>query len=271
MSKSIRTVIADDESLARRGLKMRLADHPDIDIVAECSNGREAIEAANTLEPDLLFLDIQMPRLDGFDVIHRIQSDNLPLVIFATAFDHYAVEAFEVHAVDYLLKPVEPERLTAALNRVRERLGKKRSELEKHKLLSLLSEWDRQGHGQFAVRIRELVSADGPVTETLVIRDGHDIHRVNIDDIDWIDAAGDYMCLHVGEHTHVMRATMKELQSKLPPTQFVRIHRSTLVNSHRVIRVEASAFGKHSVVLANGASLTMSRGQREQLEALLQP
>jgi two-component system LytT family response regulator len=264
---NLRTLIVDDESLARRGLKLRLQRFPRIEIVAECQNGREALAAVAEHQAELLFLDIQMPGMDGFEVVRRLQDDAMPMVVFVTAFDHYALEAFEVHAVDYVLKPVDEERLEMTVKRVLERHAQRHSEGEKQRLIELVA----QITGEAAGRIERL-AADGAADrarQRLVIRDGSAIHRVPWDDIEWIDAAGDYMCIHAGGATHVTRATMKELEAGLDPRRFARIHRSTLVNIDRVEKVLPLENGKYQICLGGGHRLTMSRGYREQLGQLL--
>jgi len=262
----LRTLIVDDESLARRGLRLRLQKFPRIDIVGECQNGREALAAVAGLQAELLFLDIQMPGMDGFEVVRRLQGDAMPMVVFVTAFDHYALEAFEVHAVDYVLKPVDEERLAMTVDRVLERYAERQSEGEKQRLIELVA----QITGEAAGHIERLAveGAAGRSRERLVIKDGATVHRVPWDDIEWIDAAGDYMCIHAGGATHVTRATMKELEAELDPRRFARIHRSTLVNIDRVESIQPLENGKYQICLGGGHRLTMSRGYREQLAQL---
>lgn len=264
---TLRTLIVDDESLARRGLKLRLQKFPRIEVVAECQNGREALAAVAEHQADLLFLDIQMPGMDGFEVVRRLQDDAMPMVVFVTAFDHYALEAFEVHAVDYVLKPVDEDRLEMTVNRVLERHAARHSEGEKQRLIELVAEIT----GEAAGRIERL-AAEGNARaprERLVIKDGTTIHRVPYEDIEWIDAAGDYMCIHAGGATHVTRATMKELEAELDPRRFARIHRSTLVNIERVESIQPLDNGKYQISVDGGHKLTMSRGYREQLALLV--
>jgi two-component system, LytTR family, response regulator len=263
----LRTLIVDDESLARRGLKLRLQKFPRIDIVAECQNGREALAAVAEHQADLLFLDIQMPGMDGFEVVRRLQDDAMPMVVFVTAFDHYALEAFEVHAVDYVLKPVDEDRLEMTVARVLDRFAERHSEGEKQRLIELVAEITGEAAGQI-----ERLAAEGTANRSqqrLVIKDGSAIHRVPWDDIEWIDAAGDYMCIHAGGATHVTRATMKELEAQLDPRRFARIHRSTLVNIDRVETVLPLDNGKYQICIGGGHKLTMSRGYREQLRQLM--
>ncbi|MBS0394147.1 MAG: response regulator, partial [Proteobacteria bacterium] len=193
----IRTLLVDDERLARRGLELRLAAAPDVEIVAECENGREAIEKVAALAPDLMFLDIQMPGLSGFDVLAQLPQDAMPLVVFVTAFDRYAIDAFEARAVDYLLKPVEDARLEQALARVRQQLGERAALAQHERMLALLA--DVRGAGELApdeLLARVAGGAPARYPEVLAIRTGRDVVRVRAAEIDWIDAAGDYMCIH---------------------------------------------------------------------------
>lgn len=260
----VRTVIVDDEPLARRGLRLRLQKYPQIAIVAECQNGREALAAIAEQQAELLFLDIQMPGLDGFEVVRRLQEEELPIVVFVTAYDHYALEAFEVHALDYVLKPVDEERLDLTVQRVLQRLGQHRIEGEKQRLIELVARLS----GRDAATLERLgfagVSGAGG-HDRLVIRDGATIHRIPYAEIEWIDAAGDYMCVHVRGTTHITRATMNELEAELDPHRFARIHRSTLVNVDRVQSVSPLENGKYQILLDGGQKLTMSRSYREQL------
>jgi two-component system, LytTR family, response regulator len=260
---ALRTIIVDDESLARRGLRLRLQKHAGIEIVAECHNGRQALAAVAEHQAELMFLDIQMPGMDGFEVVRRLQDEDMPMVVFVTAFDHYALEAFEVHAVDYVLKPVDEERLAQSVERAQQRHALRRSEGEKQRLLELMAALTGAQPAQLEARVNE--GSEAASLQRLVIRDGSTVHRVPCGDIEWIDAAGDYMCIHAGGVTHITRATMKELEAQLDGRRFVRIHRSTLVNIERVSTVAPLENGKYRIELAGGQKLTMSRGYREQL------
>lgn len=262
----IRAVVVDDESLARRGLKLRLEEIGSVDVVAECRNGREAIASIRETEPDLVFLDIQMPGLDGFDVVRELQADNLPLIVFVTAFDQYAVNAFEVHAVDYVLKPVEQERLQTAIDKARAQLEQQRASDRKEQLLDLIMNLT----GKSESAIDELVEAGSrPFPDKLSIKDGDEITILQVADIGWVDAAGDYMCLHAGGNTYVMRVTMKQLEQQLDPTIFQRIHRSTLVNIRRVVKLTSHINGEFFLTLDCGARLKMSRSYKDKVKHLL--
>lgn len=260
----IRALIVDDEALARQGLAVRLERDSRVELLRSCKNGREALEAIAELEPDLIFLDIQMPGMSGFDVVERLQQDNMPLVVFVTAYDEYAVKAFEVHAVDYLLKPIEQERLQQALDHVADRMAGKRDQLEKRRLMDVVIRLT--GRSEDAVA-ELMVGEDHPVrySEKLAIKDGSSTTFVPVRDIDWIDAAGDYMCVHVKGETHIMRTTMKELESALDPNLFQRVHRSTIVNLDRVERVSSHINGEFHLTLSCGTSLKMSRSYKDKV------
>jgi two-component system, LytTR family, response regulator len=244
-----RILIADDEPLARERLRTLLAGEPWAQIVAECQNGAEAIEAIPRLNPDLVFLDVQMPGATGFDVIEAIGAAKMPLVIFVTAFDKYALRAFDVHALDYLLKPFDRERFQQALARARQQIeGRVNGDLER--------------------RLLELVQdlRPGPRLERFVVKSGGRVFFVRADEIDWIEAAGNYVKLHVGAESHLFRETMNALEAKLDPDTFYRIHRSHIVNIERVKELQPWFNGEYVVFLRNGTRLTLSRGYREKLQ-----
>ena len=266
----IRTLLVDDERLARRGLELRLAAAPDVEIVGECENGREAIERVAELAPDLMFLDIQMPGLSGFDVLARLPQDSMPVVVFVTAFDRYAIDAFEARALDYLLKPVEDARLEHALGRVRAHLGERALLAQHERMLGLLA--DVQGAGELAPEeLLARVAGEAPARypDVLAIRTGRDVVRIPSAEIDWIDAAGDYMCIHAAGETHVLRATMKQLESSLDPQTFQRVHRSAIVNLRRVRKLRPHANGEYFLTLESGQELKLSRSHRDKVELLL--
>ena len=266
MPRNITTVIVDDESLARRGLKLRLAELDDVEVVAECRNGREALSAIRELEPDLVFLDIQMPGLDGFDVVRELQGDNMPLIVFVTAFDQYALNAFDIHAVDYVLKPVEEARLAEAVERARERLAGTATDDQKQRLLEVIV--DLTGKSESA--IEEMLHTDEEsYPDKLTIKDGSEVTLVPTHDIEWVDAAGDYMCVHAQGETHVMRSTMNDLEAQLDPGTFQRIHRSTLVNLKRVVKLSSHINGEFFLTLDCGARLKMSRTYKDKVAHFL--
>ncbi len=253
---TIRTLVVDDEPLAVQGLSMRLASYPDIEIIGSCANGREAIKSIKTLKPDLVFLDIQMPGFDGFGVVQGLLDMEPPLIVFVTAFDDHAVRAFEAQAVDYLLKPVEVGRLNTAITRVRERLSGKNARAEADRLRAVI----------------EAVAPDKvPVAQDthsnferiINIRDRGQIFRIEIDHIERIDAAGDYMCIHSGGQTYILRETMKDLERRLDPKKFQRIHRSTIVNLDQVKEVKPHTNGECFLTLGSGAQVKVSRSYRD--------
>ncbi len=264
-SEKLKAIIVDDEELARQGLAMRLAEYEEVEVVQHCRSGREAIEAIVEHEPDVVFLDIQMPGMTGFEMIREIQVDIMPMIIFVTAYDAFAIDAFNVQAVDYLLKPVEAERLAEAISKTRLRKEQQSAVDEKQRLLNLVIKMT----GKSTAAIGELLDNQDELAEhadRLAIKDGSSITFVPIRDIDWIDAAGDYMCVHAKGVTHIMRTTMKELEAKLNPSIFQRIHRSTIVNLHRVEKVSSHINGEFHLTLSTGASLKMSRSYKEKVK-----
>lgn len=255
----IRTLLVDDEEIARRGLRVRLERAKDIEIVGECQNGAEAIASINLLSPDLVFLDVQMPELSGFDVLRAVQPKAMPHVVFVTAFDEYAVRAFEVHALDYLLKPIDDERLAAALRHVREvMLGTRGGAYAR----------------QFAEAIASLTrtSASPPDqlgSDRLAIPAGDRVMIIRLADIDWIQASDNYVSIHVGKKTWLLRETISALEQRLTPKGFARIHRSTIVNAQRVTELQSQPNGEFAVVLTDGTTLRMSKSYRAALDQLV--
>lgn len=268
MSASIRALIVDDEPLARRGLELRLREHADVEIVAQCSHGAEAVSTVAALKPDLMFLDVQMPGMDGFQTLESMPEDDRPLVVFVTAFDHFAVRAFETCALDYLLKPVEDVRLAESLARVREHLLDRNVEGQREKLLALL----RQVSGKPDLQLDDVLGGGLPEAlrerDMLAIKDGGKIVRVPADSIRWIEAAGDYMCVHADGETHILRATLKEMEEQLDARRFHRIHRSTIVNVQRVRSLRPHINGEYFLKLDSGHEVKLSRSYRDKLEFL---
>ena len=266
---SLSTIIVDDEPLARKGLAIRLSDHQDISLIAQCGNGREAIEAVRAYQPDLMFLDIQMPGLNGFDVLETIieQGLKMPMVVFVTAFDQYALKAFEVHAIDYLMKPADESRLAQTLEKVRQSLQAQEDEAHKNKLVKLVSNVT----GNDTNKILEELSKNDELTlsqysDVLPIKDGGELSRVPVNSILWIDAAGDYMCVHTDENTHILRKTMKQLEEILDPRTFIRSHRSTIVNKNYVNKFCSQLNGEYYLVMSNGKELKVSRSYKEKVK-----
>jgi len=267
---NIRTLIVDDEPLARRGLELRLATQPDIEVVAQCANGREALAAAAEHAPDLILLDVQMPGMDGFQVLEQLSVQGhgeLPAIVFVTAYDEYAVRAFREHALDYLLKPVEDARLDDALARVRAASDVKVLGERQRRMLALLEELTGEDANQVAARVDD--PEGGRWVRTLTIRDGRRISRVPIQNIGYIEAAGDYMAVHAGDETHIMRTTMKALLEQLNPQRFQRIHRSTIVNVAQVAKLDTHMNGEYFVELTDGTRLKLSRKFRDSLKVLV--
>jgi two-component system LytT family response regulator len=258
---TIRTILVDDEPLAIQGLRLRLEKHDDVEIIETCSNGREAIRAIKTNKPDLVFLDIQMPGFDGFSVVQGLMEVEPPLFVFVTAYSNHALRAFEAQAVDYLMKPVEEERLADTLDRVRQRLSEKRGAEEAGKLKEVLAE--------VAPDAMENAGGtdDGPASnrfEKLInIKDRGQIFRVDVDTIEKIDAAGDYMCIYTGDNTLILRETMKDLEKRLDPRRFQRVHRSTIVNLDLVRQVKPHTNGECFLVLDSGSQVKVSRSYRD--------
>ncbi len=269
--QKLRAIVVDDESLARQGLVMRLEQYADrVEVLQSCSSGREALQAIAELTPDLVFLDIQMPGMTGFEVIEQLQQDNMPMIIFVTAYDAFAVDAFNVHAVDYLLKPIEQDRLQAALEKAAERHGQDHLAVAKQRLLDIVIGLT----GKSEAAIQELLAEEGEqarYADRLAIKDGSSTTFVPVKNIDWIDAAGDYMCVHVQGATHIMRTTMKELEAQLDPSVFQRVHRSTIVNLARVEKVSSHINGEFHLTLSCGSSLKMSRSYKDKVKHLARP
>ncbi|TKR33853.1 response regulator transcription factor [Luteimonas gilva] len=264
--RTIRTLIADDEPLARRGLELRLAGESDIRIVGQVGDGEATIRAVSEHAPDLLFLDVQMPGLDGFATLRGIPAQQMPLIVFVTAYDHYAISAFEANAVDYLLKPVDESRLHQALFRVREALDRREASEHRGKLLGLLGALS----GRPALTLEEALQADGmhglrDPDAPLAIRDGARTVRIPPQNLRWVDAAGDYICIHTDGETYVLRATLAQLEKRLDPTRFPRIHRSALVNAGRVKSLRPHLNGEYFLMLDCGQELKLSRSYRDRL------
>lgn len=268
-STRLRTLIVDDEPLARRGLEIRLAEHSDVEIVGQYGDGAAAIEGLRQHRPDLMFLDVQMPGIDGFETLRNIPAEEMPLVVFVTAYDHYAIRAFEASATDYLLKPVEDARLHQALARVRQAHLQREASGHCAHLLGLLGELS----GKPPLDLDEALKPDAIEQlrrdDKLAVRDGGRTVRVDLGSIRWIDAAGDYMCIHTDNETLVLRATMRELEKQLDPQRFPRIHRSTIVNARRVVEMRPHTNGEGYLRLDCGQELKLSRTHRDKLALLL--
>jgi two-component system, LytTR family, response regulator len=255
----IRTLLVDDEEIARRGLRVRLERAKEIEIVGECQNGVEAIETINLLSPDLVFLDVQMPELSGFDVLRAVRPKAMPHVVFVTAFDQYAVRAFEVHALDYLLKPIDDERFAATLRHVCEVILETRDGAYARQIADVIATLTRSG----------TPAAEQLASDRLAIPAGDRVMIIRVADIDWIEAADNYVAIHVGKKSWLLRETISTLDQRLTPKGFARIHRSTIVNAQRVTELRSLPNGEFAVVLAEGTTLRMSKSYRAVLDQLV--
>ena len=252
----MRVVVVDDEVPARERLIESLEKQPDIELAGVGRNGEEAVQLISTEAPDLVFLDVQMPGLDGFGVLREISTESAPQIIFVTAYDRYAIQAFEAHALDYLLKPFTDERFEAALQRARDHIRTRTA-------------------GELSLRLARLLGDAGGNFDTpgyhdrIAIKSGTRVVFLEVRDIDWIEAAGVYVYLHVGPKAYLYRATVGQLYERLDPKSFLRIHRSTIVNSDRILELKSRSHGEYGIVLKSGIELTLSRGFRPQLETWL--
>jgi two-component system LytT family response regulator len=256
---TIRTILVDDEKLAIQGLQLRLEKFPDVEIIDTCANGREAIRKIKTEKPDLVFLDIQMPGFDGFSVVKGVMEIEPPLFVFVTAYEEHAIRAFEANAVNYLMKPVDEDKLADTIDRVRSRLTEKKSAEEAEMLKDVLAEVAPDAMDQLpadeetAARYEKLIN----------VKDRGQIFRVDVDTIEHIEAAGDYMCIYTGDNSLILRETMKDLERRLDPRVFQRVHRSTIVNLDQVRQVKPHTNGECFLVLDSGAEVKVSRSYRD--------
>src|SRR5919112_1137947 len=251
--KKIRTLVVDDEPLARERLTNLLSTESDLEVVGQCRDGEEALTAIQDHSPDLVFLDVQMPGLNGFEVIDAVGSEKMPLVIFVTAYDQHALRAFQVRALDYLLKPFDKERFSEALQRARAHIQRNETGDLGRRLLALVKDLRR----------------DQPKTDRLVVKSGGRLFFLRTDEIDWVEASGNYVRLHVGTTSHLLRETMNAIEGRLDPEKFFRIHRSRIVNMERIQEMQPWLNGEYAVLLRTGTRLTLSRGYREKLQERL--
>jgi two-component system LytT family response regulator len=250
---AIKILIVDDEPLARERIRSLLSVHADIEIIGECATGAEAVSSIARLDPDLVFLDVQMPDLDGFGVIESIGAAAMPTVIFVTAYDKYALRAFDVNALDYLLKPFDRERFETAVSRAREQIKQKKSGALNQRLLALIAD----------------IRAEPIRTDRLAIKSAGRVFFIRTDEIDWIEAAGNYVRLHTVAGEHLYRETMSNLEARLDAKKFLRIHRSVIVNVERIKELHPLFHGEYTVTLHDGTRLTLSRSYRDRLQELL--
>jgi two-component system, LytTR family, response regulator len=252
----IRTIVVDDEKPARMRLLELLRREADVEVAGTASDGRDAIDLIRTSRPDLAFLDVQMPQLDGFGVLQELSPDELPVVIFVTAYDKYAIQAFDAHAIDYLLKPFSDQRFESAIKRARKYLGTQEAREQAEELAAAAQE-------------RRSVDARSGYLERLVVKASGNVTFLDVDDVDWVEAAGVYVYLHAGPKVHLYRSSVTQLLQRLDPRRFVRVHRSAAVNTARIRELRARSHGDFTVVLQSGAEVAMSRGYRAELESWL--
>jgi two-component system LytT family response regulator len=262
MTRRIRTLIVDDEAAARRCLRVLLDDDPDIEIVGECRNGPDAVAAVKSLAPDLVFLDVQMPGMNGFDVLTNVGAERMPVVVFVTAYDRYALRAFEAHALDYVLKPFTDRRFNTALQRAKTHLEQSELAALTSRIFEFLTE-----HG--GTRGSSAARPQPEYRERIGVRSDERVFLLEVALIDWIEASGDYLVLHVGKQRFTVRGRMKDMETKLDPRRFVRIHRSAIVNIERVKELQPYFHGDYMVIMNDGTRLRLSRRRCEAFERLL--
>ena len=261
---SLKAIIVDDEPLACRILRRYLQDDSDIEVVQQCTNGVDALDAIHKFRPDLIFLDVQIPRMNGFEVLAALNPEEMPFVIFVTAYDDYALQAFEFHALDYLLKPLDQERFKKAVKHAKEQIRQHQENRLFHHVTALLSQY-RAGTGTG----NDQKEQNQSYASRLEIRSTGHVNFVNVDEIDWIEAADNYVVLHTSAGSHLMRESMSRLETQLDPNQFVRIHRSRIVNLSRIRELKSKGFGDRIVVLQDGTEIRVSRVHKEKLESAL--
>ena len=260
-STRIRTIIVDDEPAARRGVRLLLERDRTIEIVGEAANGAEAAALIRRERPELAFLDVQMPGADGFAALRDVGEAAAPTVVFVTAYDEYALRAFEVHAVDYLLKPYDDARFEAALRRAKEEVRRRQTDTVNARLTQLLD--------YLQANKDEPATGAGQPEDRILLKSSGEIFFLKAEEIDWIEAEGDYMKFHVAGRAHLMRETMARLEARLDPKRFIRIHRSTIINIDRLRKLSPSFAGEYAVVLHDGTKLKLSRGYHERIASLL--
>lgn len=271
MNLKIRAIVVDDESLAREVLLVMLGNDSEIEVIAECRNGREAVKIIREQSPDVVFLDIQMPELDGFQVVEEIGAERMPVTVFVTAYDKHALRAFEAHALDYLLKPFDYDRFESALQRAKNFVRQKKlGEMSENLFAALQDLKPLSGAAplQTDAGKNEKANSTKPL-ERVVIKSGGRIYFLKTENIDWVEAAGDYLTLHSGDKTHLIRETMSNFYGELDAKKFLRIHRSTIVNVERIRDIQPLFKGEYVITLIGGKRLKSSRGYRRELQSLL--
>lgn len=271
MNRTIRALIVDDESLAREALLVMLNDDPEMEVVAECRNGKEAVTVIREQSPDVVFLDIQMPELDGFQVVEEVGAARMPVTVFVTAYDKHALRAFEAHALDYLLKPFDHDRFNTALQRAKTFVRQQKLGEISESLFALLRDMNLKtgkSHSETDDIESGKATHKGPV-DRVSIKSGGRIYFLKTKEIDWVEGAGDYLTLHSGSQTHLIRETMGNFHARLDPQKFLRIHRSTIVNIERIKDIRPLYKGEYVVTLTSGIGLKASRGYRRELQQLL--
>jgi two-component system LytT family response regulator len=253
-------MVIDDEPAARRGVKLLLSQESDIDVIGEAGDGDTAVKLIKKHKPDIVFLDIQMPGADGFAVLKRLEANERPVVIFVTAYNEHALKAFEVHAIDYLLKPFDDERFKDALTRARDAVRSRATMVLNAKVDQLIAQFEEGAAND---------AEAGGFSDRIMVKSSGEIFFLKPSEIDWIEAEGDYMKFHVGGKSHLMRETMARLEARLDPKRFVRIHRSTIVNLDSVRKLSPSFVGEYAVVLGDGTKLKLSRGYQDRLQTHL--
>jgi two-component system LytT family response regulator len=257
----IRVVVVDDEPVARAGVQKLLSLDPDVEVVGEAGNGRDAVALIRRVEPDLMFLDIQMPEMNGFDVLQALGPQNAPVIVFVTAYDQFALRAFEVQAFDYLLKPFEDDRFHIVLQRAKEQVRRARRDELADRLENLLN--------TYAAGLAPAAHANAAHLTRIIVREGGAVTFQPVDEIDWIEAADYYAKLHIGTAIQLVRYTMNDLERQLDPGRFVRVHRSAIVNADRVKEIRVDYQNHHVVVLRNGMRVPLSRRRRDLLEGIM--
>ena len=262
----LKAIIVDDEPLAREGLSLRLKELPEVEVVAECRNGREALAAINDLRPDVVFLDIEMPCMSGLEMCEMFGEDNIPAIVFVAAYKRYAIEAFDLRATDYLVKPVKMSRLRESVARIQEQLAVEQLKADKERLVQIVWEVTGKDTSEIEHLLQKGESIDAGYPDKIAIKDpGNATQLIQCADIEWVEAAGDYMCVHAKGETYILRSTMKELETQLNPKLFQRIHRSSIVNVKHVVEIKSHSNGECFVSLKSGFQLKVSRGYKKKI------